>query len=172
MQSPLVIRREISIRWTLRQAERALQSRNGPFLWYFRSFQVTRLFCTTESCPVNSSTNRPAPLPLPPLPPPPSTCCHALVLPVPSLSHLPVFRRDQKVVEAEVRRLSGQLEAVDCEVVEAEEAVVRSSERMRQANAEFSSLMAAMSVAFREYDQAVSIELCFHHAPFWKEGGR
>lgn len=65
-------------------------------------------------------------------------------------------------MEAEVCRLSGQLEAVDREVVEAEEAVARSSERMRQANAEFSSLMAAMSVAFREYDQAVSIELCFH----------
>ena len=57
---------------------------------------------------------------------------------------------------AEVCLLSGQLETVDSGIREAEEALARSSERMRQANAEFSSLMAAMSVAFREYDQAVS----------------
>lgn len=58
-------------------------------------------------------------------------------------------------MDDEVRRLSGQAGVVDDEIVKAEEAVARASERTRQANAEFSSLMSAMSVAFREYDQAV-----------------
>lgn len=58
-------------------------------------------------------------------------------------------------MEDEARLLSGQLEAVDVEIAEGEAAVASASDRMRHANAEFSSLMAAMSVAFREYDQAV-----------------
>lgn len=37
-----------------------------------------------------------------------------------------------------------------------EEAVEQASDRMREANKEFSNLMAAMSAAFREYDQAVT----------------
>lgn len=53
-------------------------------------------------------------------------------------------------------QLSTQLEAVDAKVVETEGAVGQASDRMRQANAEFSNLMAAMSSAFREYDKAIT----------------
>lgn len=52
--------------------------------------------------------------------------------------------------------LSTRLEDADAKVIEAEGAVGQASDRMRQANAEFSNLMAAMSSAFREYDQAIT----------------
>lgn len=62
----------------------------------------------------------------------------------------------QEKIDAEVRLLTTQLEDVTAKVATAEEAVAQASDRMKQANAEFSSLMAAMSAAFREYDNAVT----------------
>lgn len=58
-------------------------------------------------------------------------------------------------MDAEVRLLSDQLAAADAEIVKAEEAVAQASDRMKRANAEFSNLMAALSLVFREYDKAV-----------------
>lgn len=62
----------------------------------------------------------------------------------------------QEAVEAEVLQLSAQLDALNTEVTQVEEEVGRASDRMREANAEFSNLMAAMSAAFREYDLAIT----------------
>lgn len=59
-------------------------------------------------------------------------------------------------MEAEVLQLSAQLDALNTEVTQVEEEVGRASDRMREANAEFSNLMAAMSAAFREYDLAIT----------------
>ena len=55
-----------------------------------------------------------------------------------------------------MRDISAQIEVVEAEVAQREEAVTTASERMQEANKEFSNLMAAMSAAFREYDQAVT----------------
>lgn len=57
-------------------------------------------------------------------------------------------------MEAAKLELSGQLDYLAKEVAQAESAVTDSSERIRQANTEFSNLMAAMSAAFKEYDKA------------------
>ncbi|CAN0437949.1 unnamed protein product, partial [Ectocarpus sp. 12 AP-2014] len=62
----------------------------------------------------------------------------------------------KKTVDAEVRLLSDQLATADAETVKAEEAVEQASDRMKRANAEFSNLMAALSLVFREYDKAVT----------------
>lgn len=59
-------------------------------------------------------------------------------------------------MNAEIDRLSAQMDVVNAEVIEAEKAVAEASDRIRQANTEFSNLMASMSSAFREYDQAVT----------------
>lgn len=62
-------------------------------------------------------------------------------------------------MEAEVRRLSNQLETADAGIVKAEEAVAQASDRMKRANAQFSNLMAALSLVFREYDKAVRVRV-------------
>lgn len=62
----------------------------------------------------------------------------------------------QETVEAQVLQLSAQLEALDKEVTQAEQEVEQASDSMQEANKEFSNLMAAMSAAFREYDQAIT----------------
>lgn len=58
----------------------------------------------------------------------------------------------QEIVEAEKLQLSGQLESLDTDITRAGGAVEDASNRMQQANTDFSNLMAAMSAAFREYD--------------------
>lgn len=56
-------------------------------------------------------------------------------------------------MEAQTRELTEQLDTLVAEVTQSEEAVKDASNRVQQANTDFSNLMAAMSAAFREYDQ-------------------
>lgn len=60
-------------------------------------------------------------------------------------------------MEAEIRDISAQVEAKETEVAQKEEAARKASERIKEANMEFSNLMAAMSTAFSEYDQVVTL---------------
>ncbi|CAM9653377.1 unnamed protein product, partial [Sphacelaria rigidula] len=62
----------------------------------------------------------------------------------------------KEIVEAEKLQLSGQLESLDTDITRAGGAVEDASNRMQQANTDFSNLMAAMSAAFREYDHVVT----------------
>lgn len=59
-------------------------------------------------------------------------------------------------MEAEIRDISAQVEAKEADVAQKEEAARKASERIKEANMEFSNLMAAMSTAFSEYDQVVT----------------
>lgn len=59
-------------------------------------------------------------------------------------------------METEIHQLSTQLQAMDVKAKQGEEAAGRAYDSIREANTEFSNLMAAMSAAFREYDQAVT----------------
>lgn len=62
----------------------------------------------------------------------------------------------QEKVEDEVRKLSAELDSLRLDVADQEKAVKNASDDIRQASSEFSEVMAAMSAAFRDYDQIVS----------------
>lgn len=61
----------------------------------------------------------------------------------------------QQAVAAQISELSVDLDSADTEATRAEEAARNASNRIVQANKDFSELMTAVSSAFREYDHAM-----------------